>query len=67
MSQWSREHPEEMGRISLLPLEEQNDALRGAVADTLPDERDCEVCFRPSLTHWCPRCRNEQRAIEERR
>ena len=54
MSQWSREHPEEMERIASLPLEEQNDALRGAVSDTLPDERDCEVCGRPSLTQVPP-------------
>ena len=62
---WAREHPEAMERIASLPLGEQNDALRGAVADTLPDERDCEVCCRPSLTQWCPRCSAEQdRAME---
>ena len=64
---WAREHPEEMERIASLPLEEQNEALRGALSDTLPDERDCEVCFRPSLTQWCPRCSAEQQRIEERR
>ena len=59
---WAREHPEEMARISGLPLDEQNEALRGAMA--LPIERDCEVCFRPSLTQWCPRCSAEQAMTE---
>ncbi len=62
MSQWSRSHPEESERISRLPISEQNEALKEAM---LPIERECEVCFRPSLTQWCSRCMAEQDATQE--
>jgi hypothetical protein len=35
MSRWAREHPEEMDRIASLPWQEQNDAMRAAVSETL--------------------------------
>ena len=36
MSQWAREHPEEMERISRLPMNEQNAAMRAAIGSDLP-------------------------------
>jgi hypothetical protein len=35
MSQWAREHPDEAYEISLLPLDQQLDALRAAMGDPL--------------------------------
>ena len=55
MSRWARENPEEMSRISHLPVGEQLDAMRAAVAPLRLSRGRCWGCsHKAHALYACP-------------